>query len=132
MAYEYIYKNFEHYFPQIAKAASNHYYTEKLELMVELDNGDRYLYDEIFNSIRRLPRDADAMTKDEYKSDFGARLLKVMSWKGVTQEELAKRTGIPQSMISRYINGENDPSFYKVDRIARALGVSVDEFRFLD
>lgn len=132
MAHEYTYKSFELYYPRIAEEVVNYYYTDKIELIVETTNGDRYLYDEIFNTIRKLPSDSGNMSKDEYRNDFGARLFKIMTWKSINQEELSKRTGIPQSAISKYINGEREPGFFKVDKIAKALGCSIEELQYLD
>jgi len=46
--------------------------------------------------------------------------------KRVTQEQLSKRTGIPQSDISKIINGEKEIYLSTAKRIARALGKTVD------
>ena len=47
---------------------------------------------------------------------------------GVTQDELAERTGLPQSHISRLENGKHSPSRYTLEKIAQALDVEVSEF----
>lgn len=43
----------------------------------------------------------------------------------LTQQELARKSGIPQSHISRLENGEHSPSFVTLERIARALSIEV-------
>ncbi|HBV97803.1 MAG TPA: XRE family transcriptional regulator [Desulfotomaculum sp.] len=54
------------------------------------------------------------------------RLREIMLIKRVTQEQLSKRTGIPQSDISKIINGEKEIYLSTAKRIARALGKTVD------
>jgi transcriptional regulator with XRE-family HTH domain len=53
-----------------------------------------------------------------------------MALEGISQCELSERTGITQPSISDYMNGKKLPSFYTVDKIAKALGCSVDAFRY--
>lgn len=44
---------------------------------------------------------------------------------GLTQVQLAEKSGIPQSHISRLENGEHSPSFITLEKIASALNVPV-------
>jgi DNA-binding XRE family transcriptional regulator len=46
----------------------------------------------------------------------------------LTQEELAKRAGIPQSHVSRLENGQHSPTSMTLEKIAHALGVPVSRF----
>ena len=48
--------------------------------------------------------------------------------KGLTQLELAKQLGKPQSFISKYESGERDLDFVEIHRICKALGVSLIDF----
>lgn len=81
-------------------------------------------------TIRKLPRDSNNMSEEEYRIEFSMRLKKIMYRKGWTQDDLSEATGITQAMISRYISRKATPSFYNVDKIAKALGCSTDEFRY--
>lgn len=45
--------------------------------------------------------------------------------KGWTQQDLAKKTGLPQSHISRLEAGQHSPSFTTVNRLASAFGVEI-------
>ncbi|TDO94226.1 helix-turn-helix protein [Halanaerobium saccharolyticum] len=45
--------------------------------------------------------------------------------KGLSQEELAARAGMKQSVISRIENGESEPRIETVNRIAKALNRKV-------
>ncbi len=46
---------------------------------------------------------------------------------GMTQVELAEKSNIPQSYISRLENGEHSPTAKTISKIAKALGVSAKE-----
>jgi DNA-binding XRE family transcriptional regulator len=47
---------------------------------------------------------------------------------GLTQEELAEQSGLPQSHISRLESAKHSPSRATLEKIAAALGVAVSEF----
>lgn len=57
-------------------------------------------------------------------NDFQARLGEAMALKDVSQIELARRTEMNRSLISRYVNGQLKPGGAGVVKIARALNVS--------
>lgn len=46
---------------------------------------------------------------------------------GITQEELANRTGITQSIIAKYETGKRNISIENALKIAKALNISVEE-----
>lgn len=54
------------------------------------------------------------------------RLQEVMWLKSISQEELQKRTGIKQSYLSEIINGERDVRMSTAQKLAKALGKSLD------
>lgn len=101
------------------------------ELILILENGDKVLYNDTNNSVRNLPSDIDNMSEYEFKREFGIRLKKLMNKKGITQEELSEITEITRPMISNYIRGKSLPTFYNMDRIAKALDCSTEEFRHI-
>jgi DNA-binding XRE family transcriptional regulator len=49
---------------------------------------------------------------------------------GLTQEQLAERTGLPQSHISRIENAKHSPSQATIKKIAAALGKQISFFDF--
>lgn len=124
-------RNLKMDFPFVANSENEIYTNGPLEVIIKSKNGERMLYDGLEHTIRMLPKDSSNMTEDECRKEFGTRLRKIMYRQGVTQDELSEMTGIPQHMISKYINCKNSPSFYKVDKIAKALGCSIDEFRYI-
>lgn len=122
--------NLKLYYPFIANSATIMFQVSDFELTVKMVDGTSILYDDIDKSFRSLPMDSNDMTETECRTEFGNRLYKLMVRKNITQEELSHRTGIHQTLISKYITGKHSPSFYIVDRIAKALGCSMDQFRY--
>jgi len=58
---------------------------------------------------------------------FKNRLRTLRKNKGLRQADLAMKVNIFQSEISKIETGERRPNVYLAKRIARALGVSLDE-----
>lgn len=57
---------------------------------------------------------------------IGDRISEVLKELGISQAELAKRSGVSPATISRYIGGEREnPRVLEAAAIARALGVSL-------
>jgi DNA-binding Xre family transcriptional regulator len=119
------------YFPDVLEEAVEIRAISHDELFVKTESGACYLYDDLENSIRGLPRDMDNMTEEECSREFGKRLKRMLFQKGVTQNQLAEKTGISSVSLSQYINGKKSPGFYNLDKIARALECSLDELRYL-
>lgn len=57
------------------------------------------------------------------------QLRKIRKERGLTQEQLARRSGIPRPNISKYEQGERDPHEATATKLADALGVTVDDLR---
>jgi transcriptional regulator with XRE-family HTH domain len=58
---------------------------------------------------------------------FGARLREVRLKRGLSQQELAERVGIPQPHVSAMESGVKFPNLLTVLRLADALGCKVTE-----
>ena len=67
------------------------------------------------------------MDQTEFKKVFKANILDIMYQKGITQKDISLISGISEVMLSRYINGDMIPSFYKIYKIADALECSIDD-----
>lgn len=100
------------------------------ELIVETENGDVVLYNDLDGMLRRLPKDSNCMSEDECKREFKYQLRKQLTLKEMSQLELSEATGIPQPVLSGYMNGKNLPGLYNLDKIAKALNCSTDDFRY--
>jgi len=61
---------------------------------------------------------------------FGKNLSRYRKEKGLTQEDLVKKSGVAISQIRRYEADKSSPTLDVVTKIARALGVSLDELVF--
>lgn len=46
---------------------------------------------------------------------------------GFTQTQIAERSGLHQSHISKYLTGKSVPALYNVQKIANACGLSIEE-----
>ena len=131
MSRDWLFEELELYFPSVAEEAVS-WYEKDLMLHITLNNGRRMIYDHIGNTIRTLPQDSMNITEEECLREFAIRFRAIMGRKGFTQQMLSEKTGIPQSVISRYLNGRSMPGLYNIDKIAKVLNCSVDEFRYKD
>ena len=58
---------------------------------------------------------------------IGDNIKRLMKANGYTQRELARRVGITESALSRYVLGSREPRANVLKNLAIAFGVSVDE-----
>jgi transcriptional regulator with XRE-family HTH domain len=58
---------------------------------------------------------------------FGQRLRDLRAAHGVSQDELARRTGIHPTAIGRFERGDREPRLSSILRLARGLGVEPGE-----
>lgn len=57
-------------------------------------------------------------------SEATLRLKQIMEEKNITQSELASKSGVDQSHISRYLSGKYEPKSVQAQKLANVLGVS--------
>lgn len=117
-------------FPYIYEDMIGYKEVTSLDMLITLKDGSKVLYDDFNKTYRRMPTDISNMTEDECKMEFAYRLRSRMERRCITQQALSEMAGISQSTLSRYISGNQVPSFYNADKIAKALGCSVDDFRY--
>jgi len=55
------------------------------------------------------------------------KIYEIMESKGISQNELANRTGITQSTISDWKNKGNTPNSEKLPIVCNALGITINE-----
>ena len=68
------------------------------------------------------------MSQDEWREIFGGNLSDILEETGISQNELAKMTGLSKSRISDYINGYSTPSVFSIINMAYALELDISEF----
>lgn len=76
----------------------------------------------------------DQMKDKEFQKEFEAfepefaiiqAMIDARKTKGITQKELAERTGIAQGDISKLENGNGNPSIRTLQRLATAMDMSL-------
>jgi transcriptional regulator with XRE-family HTH domain len=55
--------------------------------------------------------------------NIGAKLRELREARGLTQDQLAERSGVPAGTIRNYEQGRNDPAWGALWALAEALGV---------
>jgi len=61
---------------------------------------------------------------------FAEKLSKLRSQRGLTQQEMAKLSGVGIAQMRRYEKGKSSPTLEVIKNIARTLGISADELIF--
>lgn len=62
------------------------------------------------------------MSKRQNIVDDLRRAIRQAERRGLTRYAIAKRTGLSQAMLSRFMAGENAPKLDTAERIAKAIG----------
>ena len=74
---------------------------------------------------RHLAADAAEMTGRSVKVSFGEAVRHTRLAQGLSQEELADRSGLDRSYIGGVERGERNPSVVAISQIAAGLGISM-------
>lgn len=69
-------------------------------------------------------------SKEVCSMSFGKNLSKFRKEKGLTQEDLVNKSGVAISQIRRYEADKSSPTLEVIRKIAKTLGVSLDELVF--
>jgi DNA-binding XRE family transcriptional regulator len=82
--------------------------------------------------VRRVEQPAQEAPAGEglqkWMDYVGERIRSLRIRAGLTQSQLAEKSGLPQSHISRLEIGKHSPSRATIEKIATALGLPVSEF----
>ena len=68
-----------------------------------------------------------ASQEAKYLSAFGKRVSELRRKRGLTQEQLAERTGLAQRTIASIEQGQRWARLSTLHRLAKGIGVSTDE-----
>jgi DNA-binding XRE family transcriptional regulator len=88
------------------------------------------LFPELVGDIRMGRAGSVEQTSDRLQrrmDHVGSMIKKKREEKNLTQTELAKLSGLPQSHICRLEAGVHSPSMKTLEKIARALGIAVGD-----
>jgi len=79
-------------------------------------------FDVLYNQYAQKEETKFALKKESERLETAIALMKLREEEGLTQRELAKKVGKPQSTIARIENGSMNVSFNTLSEIASALG----------
>lgn len=117
--------------PNLADKVVEWYDIGHLRIIVILNNGEVYEYDDMMETTTKLqPLDEfgyEELNEEQFKRNFIRKLNKLMNMKLISQSELAEACDTSQTMISHYLTGKSIPSSYMLMKIAKALQCHVDE-----
>ncbi|AKX95755.1 transcriptional regulator [Moorella thermoacetica] len=71
------------------------------------------------------PQFQKAWEETELAYQVARAVIKLRLDYGLTQEELAQKTGVPQSVISRLESGRHLPSLRSLEKISKKLGLQI-------
>lgn len=67
------------------------------------------------------------ISQEEWKRQFSERLLSILKERGMSQSELARRSGVSVSRINDYIKTKSAPTIFAAVNMANALNVKVSD-----
>ena len=94
--------------------------------------GNKYLYNDAENKIRKLPNVSGCLTNEFLSKDFAERFKMYMRHRGYNLTTLAQVIGIAQSHLSNYANGNTMPSVLTLKKLAAILKCRVDDLIYTD
>ena len=119
------------YFPELEKEVIQAREYISFMLLIETNSRFDYFYDLTKNVLIPIPKSDRDLDKESFRRIFGVLLRRCLEHSGLTQEELSEKTGIPQPNISDYLYGKHFPSFYQIDKMAKAMNCSVEDLRYV-
>lgn len=119
------------YFPDLLGEVVHAREYVQFMLLLETNTEYDYFYNITNNVLIPIPKDDKNLDKESFRRIFGVLLRRVLECSGLTQEELSEKTGIPQPNISDYLYGKHFPSFYQIDKMAKAMNCSVEDLRYV-
>lgn len=125
--YRRILEQFELYYPDIYEQSVDWWVSGRMTIAVRLRDGGIFEYNRMDNSLRRIQVKEYSEDEEVRRKAFGYNLQKLIPFSGTTQAEIAKKLGITNAMMSRYVHGSSMPSADKANMIANLIGCRLDE-----
>lgn len=123
--YDRIVEQFKSYYPAMYDEVVDWWPSGRIHITVKLRDGVLFEFDSYANCIRRVQPDGYSKDVESLRKAIGHNLQKVILARGMSQSEIAERSGITQAMLSRYIHGTSMPGIDKVYCLAAVLGCRV-------
>ncbi len=103
------------------------------DLLIVFRNGRKVIYDRCTGYFSNVfYQDRNQITDEQEKKEFAYRLRSIMKRRCITQDQLADILNSTQTLISRYVTGETIPGSIMLNRIAKVLNCSMDDFFYKD
>lgn len=111
---------------------SGHY-----SILASLNDGSKIEYNSSDNTIRDVTKFyvrnlADNTNEEAWRKEFGHKLRRAISDRGISQERLSEILGISRQMLTRYVRGTSTPSGYNLTRLSEVLDCDVRELTKFD
>lgn len=119
--------DFKLHFPLVAKHAVKYRLKKYGLLEVVLDDNSKLVFDYVNKSIFNIKDNLDDISETDWRKHFRYKLIMILYKAGMSQKRLAEKTGISEVTICKYTNGSATPSLYNARKIARALGIDINE-----
>jgi transcriptional regulator with XRE-family HTH domain len=58
---------------------------------------------------------------------LGKNLKRIRTEKGISQGDIVRKLGMPKSFVSSIENGKTNPTLATIAKLAKALGVQIEE-----
>lgn len=123
--YNDILDRFGTYYPDLYAQAVDWWPSGRLSITVKMGDGMLFEFNAVDHTIRRVRSDDYKKNADILRKEIGHNLQKVILSRGISQNEIAERTGLTPAMLSRYIHGTSMPGIDKVYSLASVLGCRV-------
>ena len=109
-------------------------------ILATLADGNKMEFDSYDHSVRNVTKlyshdQAHAMDEESWRKEFGHKLRRAISDKGMNQDRLSELLGISRQMLTRYVRGTSTPSGYNITRLCEVLDCDVREltkFGYID
>lgn len=99
------------------------------DLLIVFRDGRKILYDRYTRYYKNIAyKNTNELSPEQEKMEFAYMLRSLMGRYRISQEEMAERANTSQTMISHYMTGRSIPSAIMLNKIAKILGCSMDDF----
>lgn len=124
-----VFDSFVEEYPKLAEDIVDWYPSGQMEIAIKTGCGKRYIYDFMSRSIYLIFDEAEdvELSEEDFNHRFSERLYYKLIRIGMSQYDLARKTGISSIMINRYCTGKSSPGIYNLLKIAKALKCSANE-----
>lgn len=138
--YEKIISDFKVWYPNLYNQTVECRPSGRYSILVSLADGSKIEFDSFDNTIRNVTKlygsnPIENMDEETWRKEFGRKLRRAISDRGINQETLSNRLGISRQMLTRYVRGMSTPSGYNVSRLSEILDCDIREltkFGYID